>query len=181
MTMRTIYKRRRPIIAAVITPLLLFLLDLPLEAMPAYQEKPTVRNVQLEFQADFAVVTYDLVAKFGETYEVVASLVKEGDSNFRIPLKSATGDIGVGKFAGNGRRIQWDFSKDLPSDFAGGSEYSVEVTATWVEEGGGGSWVYYVLGGALIAGGVVYLTRPKPAESSTTTTSLPSSPPGRPF
>jgi hypothetical protein len=179
MTMRTIYERRRPIIAAVITPLLLFLLDLPLEAMPVYQEKPTVRNVQLEFQADFAVVTYDLVAKFGETYEVVASLVKEGDSKFRIPLKSATGDIGVGMFAGNGRRIQWEFSKDLPADFAGGSEYSVEVTATLVEEGGG-SWVYYVLGGALVAGGVVFLTRPKAAESSVSTP-LPQTPPGRPF
>ena len=181
MTMRTIYERRRPIIAAIITPLLVLLLEPPLEAMPAYQEKPTVRNVQLEFQQDFAIVTYDLVAKFGETYEVVASLVKEGDPKFRIRLKSATGDIGVGKFAGNGRRIQWEFSKDLPSDFAGGSEYSVEVTATRVEEGGGGSWVYYVLGGALVAGGVVFLTRPKPAESSTASTPLPSTPPGRPF
>jgi hypothetical protein len=179
--MRAIFERRKPIIAAVITPLLLFLLDLPLEAKPVFQEKPTVRNVQLEFQQDYAVVTYDLVAKFGETYEVVASLVKEGDSKFRIPLKSVTGDIGVGKFAGNGRRIQWEFGKDLPADFAGGSEYSVEVTATWVEEGGGGSWVYYVLGGALVAGGVVFLTRPKAAESSTASTPLPSSPPGRPF
>jgi hypothetical protein len=103
------------------------------------QEKPTVRNVHLEFEQEIAIITYDLAAKFGETYEVVASLVKEGDPEFRIPLKSTTGDIGVGKFAGNGRRIQWEYRKDLPTDFSGGSEYSVEITATLVEEGGGGS------------------------------------------
>jgi hypothetical protein len=183
MTIRNIYNRRRPIIAATIVPLLLLLLELPLEAMPIYQEKPTVRNVQadFDFEKDIATITYDLIAKPGETYEVFASLVKEGDPEFRIPLKSSTGDIGVGKFAGNGRRIQWEFKKDLPKDFVGGPGYSVEITARWVEEGGGGSWVYYVLGGALVAGGVVFLARPKTSESSTASTQLPSTPPGRPF
>ena len=116
----------------------MFLLELPLEAMPAYQEKPTVRNVHLEFEQEIAIITCDLVAKLGETNEVVASLVREGDSSFRIPLKSTTGDIALG----NGHRIQWEYRKDLPTDFSRGSEYSVEITATLVEEGGGGSWVY---------------------------------------
>jgi hypothetical protein len=181
MIIRNIYKRRRLIIAAIITPLLVLLLEPPLEAMPAYQERPTVRNVHLEFEQEMAIITYDLVAKFGETYDVVATLVKEGDPKFRIPLKSTTGDIGVGKFAGNGRRIQWEFRKDLPTDFTGGSEYSVEIIAARVDEGGGGSWVYYVLGGALVAGGVVLLTRSKPAETSTVSAPLPQTPPGRPF
>jgi hypothetical protein len=181
MTIRNIYEWRRPIIAASLIPLMLLLLDVPLEAMPVFQEKPTVRNVNLEFEQEIAIITYDLIAKSGETYEVVASLIKEGDPKFRIPLKSTTGDIGEGKFAGNGRRIQWEFKKDLPKDFIGGPEYSVEIIARWVEEGGGGSWVYYVLGGALVAGGVVFLTRPKTSEPSTATTPLPSTPPGRPF
>jgi hypothetical protein len=182
MTIRNIYNRRRPIIAATFIPLFLFLLELPLNAMPLYQVKPSVRNVRLEFQQEIAIINYDLIAKSGETYEVVASLVKEGDPNFRIPLKSTTGDIGEGKYAGNGRRIQWEFRKDLPKDFAGGSEYSVEVTAKLIEQGGG-SWVYYVLGGALIAGGVVVLAGGKKSTSEpvSSSTPLPSTPPGRPF
>ena len=182
MTIRNIYARRRPIIAAVAIPLFLFLVEVPAEAMPAFQQKPYVREpVHLEFEKDIAIITYDLVAQFGETYEIVAALVKEGDPKFRIPLKSATGDIGQGKFAGNGRRIQWEYKKDLPKDFIGGSEYSVEVTATLVEEGGGGAWVYYVLGGALIAGGAVVLAGSKKSGEVQTTTPLPSTPPGRPF
>jgi len=108
--------------------------------------------------------------------------VKDGDPNFRIPLKSTLGDIGEGKFAGSGRRIQWEFRKDLPKDFAGGPEYSVEVTARLIE-GGGGSWVYYLLGGAMIAGGAVLLAGSKKSgdEQSSSSTPLPSTPPGRPF
>ena len=181
MSIRKLNEQRRPIIAATIIPILMFLLEFPLKAMPTYQQKPEVRNVHLELGQDIAIITYDLVANLGETYDVAASLVKEGDPSYRIPLKSTTGDIGEGKFAGNNRRVQWAFRKDLPKDFTGGPEYSIEITATWIEEGGGGSWVYYVLGGAVVAGGVVFLTRPKPTESVTATTPLPSTPPGRPF
>jgi hypothetical protein len=181
MSIRKINEHRRPIIVATIVPLIVFLLGLPLEAKPAFQGEGLVRNTHLEIEKDIAIITYDLVAKFGETYEVIAVLVKEGDPKFRIPLKSATGDIGEGKFAGNNRRIQWDFRKDLPKDFTGGPEYSVEVTAKLVEEGGG-SWVYYILGGALIAGGVVVLVGGKKSgEQSTVSTPLPSTPPGKPF
>lgn len=168
---------------AIIVPLLVFLVDLPLRAMPAYQDKPLVRNVHLEFDQDIAIITYDLIAQSGETYDVVASLVRDDDPNFRILVKSATGDIGQGKFAGLERRIQWEWKKDLPKDFTGGPEYTIEVSATHIEESGGGSWVYYVLGGALIAGGAVALLGGKKGgeETAIGTAPLPSMPPGRPF
>lgn len=184
MSLREINEQRRPIIAATVIPLLLFLLGFPLKAMPSSDEKPlALRNAHLELRQESAIITYDLVAKEGETYEVIASLVKEGDPSFRIPLKSTTGDIGEGKFAGTGRRIQWEYKKDLPKDFIGGPEYSVEISAKWVGGGGGGSWVYYVLGGAVIAGGAVALLGGKKGggETSGNSASLPSSPPGRPF
>jgi len=180
MSIRNVYDWRRFIIAVTSVPLALFLLEIPLEARPAFQGEPVVRNVQLNISGDIAIITYDLDGDSETTYDVVAALVKEGDPNYRIPVKSATGDIGRGKFAGLQRRIQWDFRKDLPPDFAGGPEYSVEVNATMVKEGGGGSWVYYVLGGAVVAGGVVLLTHKSPSSTSSSTP-LPSTPPGRPF
>ncbi len=182
MIIRKIYERRSGIIAVVIAPLLCFLLEVPVQASPRYQEKPKVQNVSLEIRQDIAIITYDLLSSDTDSYEVSAALVKEGDSNFRIPVRSATGDIGKGKFAGTRRQIQWEWRKDLPKNFTGGSEYSVEVSATRIEGGGGSSWLYYVLGGALIAGGVVVLAGGKKAGAESVSTSpLPTSPPGRPF
>lgn len=183
MSIRNLYNCRRPIIAACFLPLLSFLLGSPLKAGVPPQQEPEVKNVRLEINQESAIITYDLIAQSGETYYVVASLVKEGDPNFRIPVKSATGDIGEGKYAGLQRRIQWDWKKDLPKDFTGGSEYSIEVTATHIARGGGGSWVYYVLGAAVIGGGAAVLLGGKKSssESGTGSTQLPSSPPGRPF
>ena len=182
MIIRKIYERRTAIIAIVIVPLIWFLMEVPLKAAPLYQDKPKVQNVNLEIRQEIAIITYDLVSSDTDTYEISAALVKEGDSRFRIPVRSATGDIGQGKFGGTRRQIQWEWRKDLPKDFKGGSEYSVEVSATRIEGGGGSSWLYYVLGGALIAGGVVVLVGGKKSgDQSTGTTPLPSTPPGRPF
>jgi hypothetical protein len=183
MNLRSFYHHRRQIIAASIIPLCLFLLQFPLEARPLPQEKLKGQNITLDVMENVAVITYDLMAQAGESYLVEAFLVKEGDSSFRIPVKSATGDIGEGKFAGLRHRIQWDWKKDLPKDFAGGPEYSVEVIATHIEQGGGGSWVYYVLGVAVIGGGAAALLGGKKTSESNPTTSsqLPSTPPGRPF
>ncbi len=182
MIIRKIYERRTAIIAIVIVPLSCFLMEIPLKASPLYQEKPKVQNVNLEIRQEIAIITYDLVSSETDTYEISAALVKEGDSGFRIPVKSATGDIGKGKFGGTKRQIQWEWRKDLPKNFTGGSEYSIEVSAARIEEGGGSSWLYYVLGGALIAGGVVVLVGGKKSgEQSVSTSPLPSTPPGRPF
>ena len=182
MIMRKIHERRATVIALVIVPLLCLLMDVPLKATPRYQDKPRVQNVNLEIRQEIAIITYDLVSSDTDTYEISAALLKEGDSRFRIPIRSATGDIGQGKFGGTKRQIQWEWRKDLPKDFKGGSEYSVEVSATRIEGGGGSSWLYYVLGGALIAGGVVVLVGGKKSgDQSVSTAPLPSTPPGRPF
>ena len=185
MNLHGFYHYRRQIIAATIIPLCLFLLQLPVEARSLPQEKIKAQNINLEVTEHMAIITYDLIAQSGETYNVEAFLVKEGDSSFRIPVKSATGDIGEGKFTGLQRRIQWDWKKDLPKDFAGGTEYSVEVIATHIpQESGGGSWVYYVLGAVVIGGGAAALLGGKKStdeKNPITTSELPSTPPGRPF
>lgn len=183
MSIRKINERRKPIIVAITLPVLLFLLESPLQAMPLYQQQPTVRNPHLEFQEDIAIISYDLIGEADATYEVAAALVREDDPNFRILVKSATGDIGQGKFAGLQRRIQWEWKKDLPKNFASDANYAIEVTAKRVEEGGGGSWIYYVLGAAVIGGGAYALlgggSGNNPSQTPTST-SLPSTPPGKP-
>lgn len=182
MIVNQIFKHRQLIIKLVMVPLLMMLVDVRSYALPLVEEKPEVRNVTLEIKEEIAVITFDLIAPYGETYDIIAALIKQGDPTFRIPVKSATGDIGRGKFGGTNRQIQWDWKKDLPSDFAGGPEYSIEITATVVAEGGGG-WLYYVLGGAVVAGGVIVLAGGKKSggggQQSAGSVTLPL-PPGKP-
>lgn len=176
MIMKKMHRFRRMILVLLAVPLALFLIHVPLEA----QEKAEVRNVNLEIREDIAIITYDLIASFNESYDVTAALVKEGDASFRIPVVSATGDIGRGKYAGLKREIRWEWRKDLPKDFTGGTEYSIEITPKLVSSGGG-SWLYYVLGGALVAGGIIAFAGKKSGDEATGSSPLPSSPPGRPF
>ena len=176
MMIKRIHNRRLPILSMLSVPLALFLLQVPMEA----QEKPSVRNVNLEIREDIAIITYDLIASFSETYEVNAALIKEGDASFRIPVKNATGDIGKGKFAGLKREIRWEWRKDLPKDFAGGTEYSIEISPSLVSEGGG-SWLWYVLIAGAVAGGIVVATSKKSTDTNVTITPLPTSPPARPL
>lgn len=126
-----------------------------------------------EFEKDIATIANDLVAKSDETYEVVASRVKEGDPKFHIPLKSSLGDIGTGKYARNGRRFLSEYRKDPQKDFVGGTKYSVEITSRWMQEAGGGAWVYYVWGGVSVAVNLVFLTCLTVSEASTALTSQP--------
>ncbi len=183
MRIKDFSAHKRLIINLVIVPLLTMLVDVRSYALPLVEEKPEVRNVALEIKEEIAVITFDLIAPYGETYDIIAALIKQGDPTFRMPVKSATGDIGRGKFAGTNRQIQWVWKKDLPSDFAGGPEYSIEITASAVVEGGGG-WLYYVLGGAVVAGGVIVLAGGKKsggeAQQSVVSVGMPP-PPGKPF
>jgi hypothetical protein len=183
MSINDFSARKRLIINLVIVPLIITLVDVRSYALPLTEDKPEVRNVTLEIREDVAVITFDLIAQSGETYDITAALIKQGDPTFRILVNSATGDIGRGKFAGTNRRILWEWRKDLPSDFAGGSEYSIEITATAVG-GGGAGWLYYVLGGAVVAGGVIVLAGGKKSgggdQQSVVSVGLPP-PPGKPF
>jgi hypothetical protein len=118
------------------------LLKIPLEARQQYQDKPRAENANWVFRGDTVIITYDLIAPFDATFEVGASLVKEADASFRVPVKSATGDIGKGIYAGPNRQIQWQWRKDLPPDFAGGTEYTIVFDVKLLTGGGlrGGNW-----------------------------------------
>ncbi len=179
MSILTLHKHCRVIVSLIAIPLLLLIVGVPELALARFQGKPEVRNINLELKEEIAIITYDLIGQVSETYQVSAALVKEGDPSYRITVKSATGDIGKGKFAGVRRQIQWEWRKDVPKDFTGGSEYSIELLATPVEEEGGGSWLYYVLGGVLIAGGAIaYVTIIKPQSETST---MPAPPSSKPF
>lgn len=123
---------------------ILFLAVFRLDGGPMYQEKPEVRNINLDLQENIATITYDLIARLDGTFDVAAFLTKEGDPTYRIPIKSATGDIGRGKFAGLGRKIQWEWKKDLPKDFAGGAvAVEFEVTMVGADRSPSERWVLF--------------------------------------
>jgi len=130
----------------LIVPALLLALqipiDHPLQARQQYQEKPTAENMNIEFIGDTTIITYDLVGPLDAAFDVGATLVKEGDPNFKVAVKSAVGDIGKGISAGTGRQIRWAWKKDSPPEFAGGPEYTFAWDIKLLPGGGlhGNNW-----------------------------------------
>jgi hypothetical protein len=179
MSISRMFLLRKRVVEAVILPLLLWCLDVPvLAAMPRQDEvKIAIRTV--EVKSGFIVVTYELVAPASESYEVSLVLLKEGNASFKVPVRSASGDIGEGKFSGTSRQVRWEYAKDYAGELAGDGYY-FEITVTKVS---GSNLLYYIgLGGlAVVGGAVALLAGGKKAETSTSSTSseLPT-PPGRP-
>jgi hypothetical protein len=111
-------------VAALVVSLQL-LMSVSTTARQQYKPKLKAVNVNVDFRGDICIITYDLNAPSDQLLEISASLVKEGDPTFRIPVRSATGHIGTGKFGGQRRQIRWEWRKDLPAGFTGGPEYSI--------------------------------------------------------
>jgi len=131
-------RRNYASLVTVISSVLGMLLSNPSVARQQYQENPKAQNVNWDFRGDVCIITYDLPAPLDAMFEVSAAVVKQGDPNYRVPVKSATGDIGKGNFAGMNRQIRWEYRNDLPPDFTGGSEYTVSVEVRQITGGGSG-------------------------------------------
>jgi len=175
MTISRIFRLRKGVVTVVMLPLLLWCVDLPaFAAMPRQDEiKVTIRTV--EVKPSFIVVTYELVAPASESYEVNLVLLREGNASFRVPVRSASGDIGEGKHPGAARQVRWEYAKDYAGTLAGDGYY-FEITVTKVS---GSNLLYYIgLGGLAVVGGAVALLAGG-KKSGATTSELPA-PPGRP-
>lgn len=183
MNILTMTRLIRPVSAAILPFLLIFLVDVHLFGQEKQEGKGKVENAQWKVAGDVVVITYDLVSDPALQYEVHVTLTRESNRNFKLVPKSATGAIGKGKFAGSRMEIRWEYMKDVPEGLEG-DDYVFEFVINVIrEEGGGSNWIYYV-GGVGLAGvaAAVLLGGKKESTGTTngTTGQLPAPPYQRP-
>ena len=180
MVLNKLLSARRPV--ALITLLSFLLLTFDAFALPRAQQDIPIRvsNPDWKLEGNLVSVMFDLVGPTEKIYSVSLVLLREGDPRFRLAPKSVSGNIGDGVTAGSGRKIVWEYKRDVPQGLAG-EGYYFEIVAR-LESAGGGGWLYYLLGGVVAAGGAAgYLlsNKPKTEPGSVGSTELPG-PPARP-
>ena len=166
------------IVAGLIIPLLLWCVDASAFAAVPRQDVFKASFKTVEVKPDHMVIVYELLAPADDSYEVSFVLLKEGSPSFRIPVSSASGDVGEGKFAGSSRQVRWDYLKDCPANM-GGDGFYFEIT---VSKASRSNLLYYLGVGALavIGGGVAILGGKKEATTATSTPTALPVPPSRP-
>ena len=138
----------------------------------------SIQNVDWKLEDEHFIVTYDLIDQPGD-YFVTFSLFKEGDSTFVVHPIIATGDIGNVSSVGRGKKIIWEFRKDLVNGLEP-ANYSFEVYATRKNTEGGLPWGYVGLGAVAMAGGaLIYILTKQGDNGPSGNNSLPG-PPLRP-
>jgi hypothetical protein len=112
-----------------------------------FAQKIKVDNIGFEIKDSIIEIHYDLVGQLEKTYNVSVELKREQAPDFSYKPKLLSGDVGKGKFAGNNRKIIWNFTNEFKPE-AGISDYFFEVSA----KKPGKAWIYIVAGG-VVAGG----------------------------
>ena len=164
---------RRGITLVVLLPLLFLMCDLPVYGRPD-DPQPRVQNIVWKVQDDAALITYDLIGKAEETYNVSVLLKSELDPSLLVIPKTVSGDIGEGCSPGTGKQIRWEYRKDVPGGLPG-SGYYFELT---VEPSAGGfPWLLVGLGVVVAGGGAALLLRSKNESGPVTEPLLPLPPP----
>ena len=126
-------------------------------------QKIRVDNIGYELKDENIEIHYDLVGLPEKNYKVSVVLKREQAPGFIVKPKSLKGDVGTGKFAGNDRRIIWNFINEFKPE-EGITDYYFEVTA----KKPGKAWIF-IVGGGLVAGGaaaVILLTGKKDEPAS---------------
>jgi len=127
----------------------------------AFSQPPTGKITSIDFNHDPVVISYDLIGSTQEDYEVILYIMRENDPSTRIQLKKVTGDVGVGTFAGNGRRMLWDRAE--LKNTQEGARYQFEIVIRQTS-GGGIPWYFYPA--AVAAGAGVWLAVRHPTSTS---------------
>jgi hypothetical protein len=153
----------------------IYFIVIPLLLNPIFPQDAQVRNVSFDVIKNDVYIYYDLTGEADTEYEVTVVLRRETISGYIFPLRTISGDVGKGKFAGEKRTIIWDVSKDFHIDEEV-TDYYFEVTA---EKVGGIPWYYYV-GGGLVAGAAAALIIGSGGEEQTETKTAIQPPPVRP-
>lgn len=108
-------------------------------------------NLEAKWDNDSEItITYNLNGKADLNVELIIYLLSSDDSDFKIVVNTASGDIGKGNFLGKGRKVTWKIYSDYP-DIEEGKEYYFKLVANYVEENKGWPWYYYAGGGIVAA------------------------------
>lgn len=135
-------------------------------------------NIKFNSSPDGTViVVYNFYEDTTQTYNIEAFLTSETMPGFKLKLRTVSGDIGKGKFAGMGRTFVWDARRDFAGNVSE-EDFYIEMQATKVSTGI--PWYYYA-GGAVV-GGVTYFLLAGKKDSGTSTPAKTEliDPPGRP-
>ena len=132
---------------SALLPLLCMLL---VEVKPGLSQEVAVTNVTFTLVGRNVIIHYNLSGPPKKMFNVVVTLRREGDPEFRFVPIDISGNVGKGPYAGIDREIVWHMYRDIPSGLEG-DNYYFQVTAS-VLNSGGSPWFYYV-GGAIILGG----------------------------
>lgn len=111
-------------------------------------------------------ITYDLNDSPVDEFSVVLFVYRDNDPSFKLEPKTLKGDVGRGKFFGNGNQIIWDSKKDLSNPLTGNDFYFI-LNITKIEQ----SHFPWVLVGivGVGAGAAVYFLSPKSSSPPGTT------------
>ncbi len=150
MKIQTMSTMMRPICAAFLPFLVLYLLDVNALAQERPEDKGRIENARWQMEGDVVVITYDLIGDANISYEVNVTLTRESNKSFRLAPRAVRGAVGKGKFAGMRMEIRWDYKKDVPLGLEG-EDYAFEFAINVIKEEGGSNLLYY-LGGLGLAG-----------------------------
>jgi len=141
-----------------------------------YAQDFKAKNLNMEWRDDDKLlITYDLSSEEDNKVEVKIYLMSDDDSSLKIEVKSASGNIGIGYFSGEGNEVLWDIYDDYP-DLREEESFYFTLEATVVKDSGGWPWYYYV-GGGVVAGAATFLiTNPGGSSSDAETSGFPQPP-----
>jgi hypothetical protein len=176
MMISRVFRFRRRIVTALVLPLFLWSVDATAFAARPADEEIRVTIKAVDVKPDLIVISYELIGAESESYEVSFVLLKEGSSAFRVPVRSASGDLGKGQFSGGTRQVRWEYKRDSPANLEGDGFY-FEITVTRVSRSN--LLLYVGLGALAIGGGVAILAAKKGGGEAPSPTELPL-PPARP-
>ena len=111
-------------------------------------------------------IKYDLNDSQEDEYSVTLVLFRESNSRFSLKPKTLTGDIGQGKFSGNGRQIIWDSRRDLKQALVGNDFYFV-LYITKIEPSHF-PWTWVGIGGVAAGAAILLLSHKSSTEPGST-------------
>ena len=111
-------------------------------------------------------IKYDLNEFNEDEYSVTLVLFRESNSRFSLKPKTLTGDIGQGKFSGNGRQIIWDSRQDIKQALVGNDFYFV-LYITKIEPSNF-PWTWVGIGGVAAGAAILLLSHKSSTEPGST-------------
>jgi len=123
-------------------------------------------------------IKYDLNDSYEYEYSVNLLLFRESNLSFSLRPKTIMGDVGEGKFSGNGRKIVWDSRQDLKQALVGNDFYFV-LYITKIEPSHF-PWTWVGIGG-VAAGAAILLLSHKSSSEPGSSSELPAISVSRPY